>query len=88
LVEDPKDYRFCDRYSRTDGIDELNAHLDAARRFMPGLVLTREGAVRHCQGTAVADWVALKDNAKVAQGANVFEFDADGRLRHVTGLWS
>jgi uncharacterized protein YndB with AHSA1/START domain len=82
------DVRFCDRYSRTDGIDELNAHLDAARRFMPGLVLTREGAVRHCQGTAVADWVALKDNAKVAQGANVFEFDADGRLRHVTGLWS
>ena len=82
------DVRFCDRYSRTDGIDELNAHLEAARRFMPGLVLTREGAVRHCQGTAVADWVALKDGSQVGQGTNVFEFDADGRLRHVTGLWS
>jgi uncharacterized protein YndB with AHSA1/START domain len=81
------DVRFCDRYSRTDGIDELNAHLDAARRFMPGVVLTRQGAVRHCQGTALADWVVLKDGAQVGQGTSVFEFDPDGRLRHVTGLW-
>ncbi len=82
------DIRFCDRYSRTDGIDELNAHLDAARRFMPGIVLNRQGAVRHCQGTAVADWVVLKDGAQVGQGTNVFGFDADGRIRHVTGLWN
>ena len=82
------DLRCCDRYSRTDGLDELNAHLDAARRFMPGIVLTRQGAVRHCQGTAVADWVVLRDNAQVAQGTSVFEFDADGRLRRVTGLWT
>lgn len=82
------DIRFADRYSRTDSIDELNAHLDAARRFMPGIVLTRQGPLRHCQGTAVADWVALKGDVRVAQGTNVFEFDADGRLRRVTGLWT
>jgi uncharacterized protein YndB with AHSA1/START domain len=82
------DVRFCDRYSRTDGIDELNAHLEAARRFMAGVVLTRQGALRHCQGTALADWVVIKDGAQVGQGTSVFGFNADGMLRHVTGLWS
>lgn len=82
------DIRFCDRFSRTDGIDELNAHLDAARRFMPGVVLTRDGPIRQCQGTALVDWVVHKGSALVGRGTNVFQFDADGRLRHVTGLWA
>ena len=31
--------RFRDKYSRLDGVDEIDAHLDAARRFMPGIEL-------------------------------------------------
>jgi uncharacterized protein YndB with AHSA1/START domain len=82
------DIRFGDRFSRTDGIAELNAHLDAARKFMPGLVLNRSGKLRHCQGVAIADWIAVKGEAQVSEGTNVFEFDADGRISRVTGLWN
>lgn len=81
------DVRFSDRFSRTDGIPDLNAHLEAARQFMPGVVLVCDGAVRHCQGVAIANWHALKDNASTSSGINVFDFNADGRIRRVTGFW-
>jgi uncharacterized protein YndB with AHSA1/START domain len=81
------DVRFCDKFSRTDGQPELDAHLDAARRFMPGLELKRNGAVRHCQGVAVADLVASKEGKALSSGTNVFVLDADGRIRQITGLW-
>lgn len=82
------DVRFTDRYSRTDGIAELDAHLAAARKFMPGVSLHRRGAVRQCQGVAAVDWAAIKADITVAEGTNVFELDADGRVRRVTGLWN
>jgi uncharacterized protein YndB with AHSA1/START domain len=81
------DVRFCDKFSRTDGIDELDAHLGAARRFMPGIELKRSGGVRHCQGSAVADWIATKDGAQRSSGTNVFTFGPDGRVCAVTGFW-
>jgi hypothetical protein len=66
----------------------LSAHLDAARRFMPGLYLQRDGAVRQCQGVALADWIARsEDGQERARGTNVFVFNADGRIESVTGLW-
>ena len=80
---------FRDRFSATDGIDDLSAHLTAAQKFMPGIRLERRGPVRHCQGTAVADWTALKsDGAQVGTGSNVFILDGDGRIAAVTGLWA
>lgn len=82
------DIRFCDKFSRTDGIDELDAHLDAARRFMPGVALNRNGRVRHCQGNVLADWVALKGDKQVSSGTNLFQFTADGEVRFVTGFWA
>lgn len=79
---------FRDRYSATDGIDDLSAHLAAAQRFMPGIRLERRGSVRHCQGTAVADWTAIGPDGKtLGTGSNVFTLGSDGRINHVTGLW-
>ena len=48
--------KFRDRFSMTDGVEDLVPHIGAAQRFMPGFALTRDGDVRHCQGTALADW--------------------------------
>jgi hypothetical protein len=80
--------QFRDRFSSVEGADDLSAHLDAARRFMPGLRLSRDGAVRQCQGVALADWIARSaDGQERARGTNVFTFDADGRIEWVTGLW-
>jgi uncharacterized protein YndB with AHSA1/START domain len=83
------DVMFRDRFSAVDGIDDLDAHLQAAGRFMPGISLVRVGEVRHCQGVALADWIARGSNGdERARGSNVFVLNSDGRIESVTGLWS
>ena len=83
------DVSFRDRFSNVEGFDDLSAHLDAARRFMPGLGLHRDGGVRHCQGLVLADWIARSsDGQERGRGTNVFVFDADGRIESVAGLWA
>jgi uncharacterized protein YndB with AHSA1/START domain len=79
---------FRDPYSCTSGIDDLNAHIAASQRFMPGVVLARIGEPRQCQGLALVDWeVKGPDGAARAKGTNVFELGYDGRIARVTGLW-
>ena len=56
---------------------------------MPGVKLERDGPVRHCQGTALADWVVRgRDGAVSRRGTNVLELAPDGRLAGVVGLWA
>ena len=79
---------FRDRYSLIDGVAELSAHIAAAQKFMPGVILQRRGNVRHCQGTVIADWSATgPDQAPRGQGSNVFVFGPAGRITTVTGFW-
>ena len=83
------DVRFRDRYSLVSGLEDLRAHLGAVHRFMPGLRIERTGAVRHCQGVVVADWIARgPDGAERGRGQNVFTLGGDGRITDVVGLWS
>jgi len=78
-----------DRFSAVDGIDELARHIAAAHRFMPGLRLQRTGDARHCQGTLIADWVAVgADGQPRGRGTNVFTLGPDGKVETVTGFWS
>jgi uncharacterized protein YndB with AHSA1/START domain len=78
---------FHDRFSNTDGIDDLVAHITAAQHFMPGIRMHRHGDVRHCQGMVLADYVARSpDGNDRARGTNVFVFDAQGRIERVTGF--
>jgi uncharacterized protein YndB with AHSA1/START domain len=73
--------RFRDRYSLLDGTADLNAHIGASLRFMPGIGLRRKGAVRHCQGTVLADWIAATgDGKEIMAGTSVFVFSPDGRI--------
>lgn len=78
---------FRDRYSQTSGIADLVPHIGAAQRFM-NLSVRRQGDVRHCQGTVLADWVATDaDGQEKATGLNVFLLNPDGRITAVTGFW-
>ena len=78
---------FRDRYSLLSGSADLNAHVSAAQRFMPGMGLKRKGNVRHCQGMVLADWIAVDAEGKERMsGASVFEFAPDMRIEAVTGL--
>ena len=80
---------FHDRFSCTAGLDDLSAHIGAAQVHMPGLRLERDGAVRQCQGVALADWVAKgPDGAVRGRGVNVIELAPDGRFAAVTGFWA
>ncbi|MGO9257201.1 MAG: SRPBCC family protein [Bryobacteraceae bacterium] len=79
--------RFRDRFSLLDGMADLMAHIGAAQRFMPGIVLRRKGDVRHCQGEVLADWVAAgSDGKERMSGTSLFVFRPDGRIDAVTGF--
>ena len=82
------DVRFRDRYSAVDGLAELQPHIAATQRFMPGLTLRRDGDLRHCQGMVLANWVAVSaDGQERGRGTSVFIIDAEGRIASVTGFW-
>lgn len=73
--------KFRDRFSLLDGLADLVAHTGAAQRFMPGIQLKRKGDIRHCQGTVLADWIAVESNAKERiSGTSIFELRPDGRI--------
>ena len=76
-----------DQFSAIDNRDDLLAHLAAVHRFMPGVRIARDGPVRQCQGTVLADWIVTKDGARFATGTNVFVIDSKHQLRSVTGFW-
>jgi uncharacterized protein YndB with AHSA1/START domain len=81
--------RFRDRYGLIDGIPDLVAHIGASQKYMPGYRLERRGDVRHCQGTALVEWIARSDQGEErASGTNVFSLGSDGRIDAVTGLWN
>lgn len=81
--------RFRDRFSAVDGAADLAAHISGARRFMAGIALQRAGAVRQCQGVALADWSAVgADGQPRGGGTNVFTFGADGKISSVVGFWN
>ena len=83
-----EEIRFRDRFSLIDGLSDLRPHLAAVHRFMPGMRLEREGDVRHCQGTVLADWVArAADGTERGRGTNVFAIGHHGRIESVTGFW-
>lgn len=82
------DVGFQDAYSCTRGLDDLDAHVSGAKVHMPGITLERSGEARHCQGTALVDWVAkLPDGKPLAKGTSVFELTPDGLVARVVGLW-
>jgi uncharacterized protein YndB with AHSA1/START domain len=81
--------RFRDRFSLIDGIDDLKPHLAAVHRFMPGMRIARDGDIRHCQGTVLADWIARGPDAQErGRGTNVFTFGENQRIDAVTGFWN
>jgi uncharacterized protein YndB with AHSA1/START domain len=83
-----EDVAFADAFSCTAGIDDLVAHLAAAQMHMPGVVLSRTGDVRQCQGTAIVEWAAKgPDGAPRGRGTNVFDLAPDGRIARVVGFW-
>jgi hypothetical protein len=80
--------RFCDTFSVIEGIAELIAQVAGYHQFMPGVRFTRDGEIRRCQGTVLADWVAhAADGAERGRGTNVFTFGGDGRVESVVGFW-
>jgi len=82
-----EEIRFFDRFSLLAGLNDLSAHVGAAQRFMPKVVLSRKGEIRHCQGTVLCDWVAAgADGKERMSGTNVFTISPNGKIVSVTGF--
>src|SRR5262245_36617675 len=80
------DASFRDSYSSLTGLEEIGLHIAAAHKFMPGIRMERRGRVRHCQGTALADWTAVgPDGQPRMSGTNVFVIRR-GKFESVTGI--
>lgn len=83
------DLLFRDRFSNTDGVDDLVSHISGAQRFMPGIRMKRSGDVRHCQGTVLVEFIAQSTDGQTrVSGTNVFVFGAGGKIESVTGFTS
>jgi uncharacterized protein YndB with AHSA1/START domain len=79
---------FRDAYANVEGIDELASHIAALQRHMPGVRLTRVGAVRQCQGTALVDWTARSaDGRDAGAGTNAVDLSPAGLIARVVGFW-
>ena len=77
-----------DQFSAVEGLPELLEHLTGVHRFMPGMTIARDGAVRQCQGMAIVDWVARAASGdERGRGTNVFTLTPEGLVDTVTGFW-
>jgi uncharacterized protein YndB with AHSA1/START domain len=77
-----------DAFSALRGREDLAGHVTATRAHMPGVVVARQGDVRHCQGMVLADWsLRTADGRAVGGGRDVFELDPAGRIERVVGFW-
>lgn len=80
---------FRDRFSLLEGPADMTAHIAAALRFMPGIRLQRRGDLRHCQGTVLAEWIAVNQEGQTrGSGSSVFSLEPGGRIRAVTSFWN
>jgi len=80
---------YRDRFSAVEGAADLVPHVAAFQQHMPGLRFERSGAVRECQGYALADWKALSaDGQQRAAGTSAFAIASDGRIAAVVGFWN
>ena len=81
------DVSFRDRFSVLDSLEDLSTHAGAAQRFMPGITLKRNGAVRQCQGMVLADWLATDTAGQERMsGTSLVVFRPNGKISAVTGF--
>lgn len=81
------DVEFRDRWGCVTGRDELAEHIAAVRHFAAGSLLEVLGEARHCQGTALFDWVLRgADGNELGRGTNVARLALDGRFAEVVGV--
>ncbi len=83
------DVVFRDSFGSTAGRADLDDHIAASQRHMPGMRLRRRGDAHQCQGTVLAGWVAEgPDGAPRASGTTVFDLAAGGQIARVVGFWT
>lgn len=82
------DVRMQDKWTCLQGHDDLQQHITICLQMAPGVTMRRTGEVRHCQGTALIDWVATDAAGEPrGKGTNVVRLDAHGRIATVVGFW-
>jgi hypothetical protein len=78
--------RFNDRFSALESLADVSAHAGASQRFKPGVQLRRDGQIRRCQGSVLANWNAVGGGTTRASGTNLFILDQTRRIISVVGF--
>jgi uncharacterized protein YndB with AHSA1/START domain len=78
--------RYSDRFSALESLTDLTEHAGALQRFMPGVRLQREGAIRHCQGAVLANWTMSGGRGPAATGTHLFMLSGEGRILAAVGF--
>lgn len=82
------DVTMQDYYACLAGRADLSQHIAMCLVHAPSTSMRRVGEPRHCQGTALAEWVAQDAAGKpCGKGTNVVRLAADGRIAGVVGFW-
>jgi hypothetical protein len=67
----------------------LPEQVSAVQAFVRTARIERTGDVRHCQGTALVDWVAQgPEGQELGRGTNVLELAPGNRIASITGFWA
>jgi uncharacterized protein YndB with AHSA1/START domain len=77
---------FLDKSTTVRGRPAFHQHIGAALAFAPGVRLSPDGRVSHCESFVRFTWSARAGDAVLAHGSNFGRIDADGRFLFVVGM--
>lgn len=80
-----EDVEFRDAFGIATDLEDLMGHIQSARLHMGTAKLERIGSVRQSHGMALVDWKVVGGKFPMT-GSNVFELNAGGLIRRVTGF--
>lgn len=79
---------FFDQFAAVAGRDALHAWIGGVLQMMPGMHLSRSGAVQHVHGNVTYPWQLYgPDGAVVGGGVQFAQLDSELRLCRSVGFW-
>ena len=83
------DVRFRDRYGSMDGREPLAHYIGGVQKMMGPARIQADGPLDRVHNFFRQNWlVAGPNNAVQFRGQNIYEFDAQARLKLILGFWS
>lgn len=80
------DGEYRGKYGVCQSASELDAHIAACQKFIPGVIVRRVGDWRLAHGHVLHDWELVRGNATVERGSDVSELTLEGKIRKLVSF--